>query len=482
MGKTLKMAAKYLFRLSMILAIAGCSAGKPEEQARPNIILLVIDALRADHLGCYDRTSELTPNIDRFARDSVLFANAYAQAPTTIGTAGAILCSAYQSVHGHKTYEDAISPGLDTLAGTLRSKGYVTMGISTNPHVSSRHGYHRGFDDYFEDPQWKQTRCDEVNSNFLDWWVDRYMMDLKWRDGYDEPAPFFAMLWYIDPHSPYQPPQEYIDKFIDDADRKHVSRKTMVRIPGYDYSRLTGPEREVTKKLYQGEVNFFDTEFGEFLENLEERRLLENTIIILTADHGEAFWDRGWREGDEIFGHHGPLITSVQKIPLIIYLPGRSRGSAVRENVQHIDIAPTILEFAGIDPARTTFLGKSLKGLIEGETEHFAERAVFMENFNRRNIDYTYKAVIKGEYKLVRRRPGRQAAPEYKLFNVDYEEMEYDLSREPYRDRYLELKQLLEEKERSLADLDFEAEPAGAISDKERKQLEDRLRALGYIQ
>jgi arylsulfatase A-like enzyme len=160
---------------------------------------------------------------------------------------------------------------------------------------------------------------------------------------------------------------------------------------------------------------------------LRQRGLLKNTIIILTADHGEAFWEKGWKEGDLIFGHCGPLITSVQKVPLIVYLPDGPRGKVIQENVQHIDIAPTILEYAHIDPARTTFMGDNLKSLIDGNPGAFGERTIYLENINDRKVDNTFKAVIKGEYKLVQWRKNRWAIPEYKLFNLDYNQEQYVL-------------------------------------------------------
>lgn len=466
----------------LICFLIGCSRPQPELPERPNIVLLVVDALRADYLGCYNPVTNLTPNIDRFAERSFLFSNAYAQTPYTIGSAGAIFSSAYQSIHGHQTYDDAISSELDTLAELLRDNGYITMGITTNPHVTSRHGLDRGFDTYIEDLQWKATDCDEVNERFFEWFLKDYLMELKWRKGHDN-SPFFAMLWYIDPHSSYEPPQEYIDKFITQDEQQYISRATKVRIPGYDYTQLSEAERGVTKKLYQGEVNFFDSEFGKLMDFFQERKLLKNTIVILTADHGEAFWEKGWREEDLVFGHPwGPLIAATQKIPLIVYLPDHQDGVVIRENVQQIDLAPTVLEYAGIDPKKTTFMGDSLRSLIDGDPGLFDGRKIFSESINRRNVDNTYKAVIQGAFKLVRWKKNNNMDPEYKLFNVDYEEVEYDINQSPYREKYLELKDGLLEQEKNLAQSSFLRQKAKEISSLEKDKLQNRLKALGYMQ
>jgi arylsulfatase A-like enzyme len=425
--------AIYIRKIALSLAIAviflnlsivvDCKTNSPKG---PNIILLVVDALRTDSLGCYNNNSNATPNIDKFAKNAVLFKNAIAQSSCTINSAPSIFISVYPFEHNYFNYQCKTSNKFNTIAEFLQNEGYKTFAISTNPHVTSRNGLDQGFDIFIEDTIWRNTNCDEVNNIFIEW-LEK-----------NQQKKFFAMLWYIDPHNPYEPPTKYIDKYIiRKEDKENISLRTKNHSKAKK-GAFTAIEKRVTKLLYTSEVNFFDTEFHKLLNYLKQKDLMKNTIIILTSDHGEAFWEKGF------LGHGSSLYEGQTKIPLIISLPNQKKGKLIHEKVQHIDILPTILEYTKTSRKIEDFpflRGYSLKGLINGEK--FKRKYLFSQLITDQYGPYYIECVQTDSFKLVcTYKIGKLTftPPNFKLFDLNLAESECDITNEHLNSIFIDLK------------------------------------------
>ena len=444
-----------------------------KKKSRPNILLLVVDALRADSLGCYNELSSNTPNIDSFSKRSVLFENPVAQASNTFNAAPCMLASVYPSEHKYFNYKVSVSKKFTTIAELMKNENYTTFGISTNPHVTKKNGLTQGFDTFIENTVWKDTNCDEVNRMFIEWHKA------------NKDKSFFSMLWYVDPHSPYEPPLEYIKKYIVDDDEKKAITNRAKSKAGRKKGPITKIEKRVAKKLYAGEVNFFDTEFGELARYLENSGLMENTIIILTSDHGESFWEKGIR------GHGGSLYEEEIKIPLIIYLPGQREGKVILSKVQHVDLLPTILEYVNpqINIASIPYVkGSGLKHLIEGgasQVEYFFSQLI---DTRTESMSYHVECVQNANFKLIQTFTSRgkvYSPPIFELFDLRDGEVKCEFNDKQYRAIYDELRNELVSWAHS-----YESQGTKSVENPndsnehtdENKKLLQRLKSLGYIE
>lgn len=339
-----------------LLFTGGCGSERPRFPENPNVILVVVDTLRADHLGAYDPAVGFTPELDRLARRSVVFRDTVAQAPNTIGSAPAILGSIFVSEHGYRSYELAVSEDHLMLAEVLQAAGYDTFGVAANPHVAARNGLAQGFDTFIDNPGWTDSDASDLDALFFDWLDHRTVRE----------APFFALLWAIDPHVPYEPPAEWMERHVARADRSLVSDRTAMpaRQP------LDEDEQRVSRALYRAEVAYLDHQIGRLLDELDRRGLSEDLLLVVTADHGESFWEHEDVDGRPIVGHGKSLFREEISVPLLVDLPGGAyEGVVVDERVASIDIAPTILDVTGrfTGAARARFHGVSLVDRASGD-------------------------------------------------------------------------------------------------------------------
>ena len=472
----IRKAAFILFVLVVILNVGLITDSKTNTPEGPNIILLVVDTLRADSLGCYNQDSNDTPNIDRFAKNAIIFKNSIAQSPTTINSAPCIFCSVYPYEHGYFNYNCIIPYKLNSLAESLRNEGYQTFGISTNPHVTSRNRLEQGFDTFIEEYTWKNTDCNKVNDRFIKWLNNKT-------------KPFFAMLWYIDPHVPYDPPREYIDKYIlKEEERKLISDKT--KMPGkwkaFDYKHISPAEKKVSKKLYDAEVNFFDAEFAKLINYLKQCDLMKNSIIILTSDHGESFWEKKNPLEKQTYGHGTSLYEEQIKIPLIISLPDQQQGKVILERAQHVDIVPTVLEYAKISGKTVDNLpsrGNSLKGVIDGA--ELKRKYFFSQLILDKTMPYYMECVQAGDFKLisskqygkVRFEPSR-----LQLFSLSSGESEIGVTNKNEKHQFTKLEKRLLTWEGSLEKVELTTKPVKYKSKEEEDKFLERLKSLGYLE
>jgi arylsulfatase A-like enzyme len=352
----------------------------------PNIVFVSLDTLRADHVGVYSDGRIRTPLLDRLAAEGVRFDRAIAQVPTTTPSHVSMFTSLYPFAHGAKN-GIPMRPELATLPQILRGIGYQTAAFAAAYTTKSNvTGLASGFDTYVDslnpwipflsrddvEPLAFYRALDRLAGNEISAAVVNRRIASWLADG---PArPLFLWVHYFDPHLPYDPPSAYRDLYTDPADSKI--------------------ERDLA--LYAGEVTHTDAQLAELFEVLEEQGVLEDAIVVVTSDHGEAF---GEPHPHVTFGHGKYLYDSALWVPLIFWGPGRvPAGHIVEGVVQSIDLAPTLLELLGI-PAPASFEGRSLASTFTtnaGDEAAFSQTSSFYEPRYAVRTD-AYKLIVSSE-------------------------------------------------------------------------------------
>ncbi len=445
------------------LHLPGCSR-KPEAtpaQARRSVLLIIVDTVRADKLGCYGSQLGATPRIDELAATGVRFERAYSHAPWTLPACASILTSLYPPQHGaggHLPVESLrkLPESVRTVAECFRDAGYATGAVVNVDFLTASFGMTQGFTDVdFEIyPNNVHVRPAAPTTDAA----------LAWLMSQRE-QPFFLLVHYFDPHLVYAPPPEYRRRFAapQDRDDSRWVFGTRPQIAGYRQGLIRFDEATIRRaeRLYDGEVAYTDYEVGRLLGGLEQLGLADSTVIALTSDHGEEFWDHGG------FEHGHTLYEELMRVPLIIRVGKGGKERSVESVVGHVDLTPTLCELAGVDPD-PAFFGKSLVSLMDGETAE--DRAVvFQGNFWGRPL----QGWLQNGHKLI-----ASATRPDELFNVvaDPRETE-DLSRvDPERVQQM-TRDLGLAYERMLAHMRGEESPV-ELSPEELR----RLQALGYME
>jgi choline-sulfatase len=310
---------------------AAAASAVPPPARHPDVLVYLVDTLRADRLGCYGYPKPVSPHLDRFARGAVLFEDAIAQAPWTRPAVATLMTGLPPTSHGVQTLDDRLPAAALTLPEILRQAGYRTAAISTNYHVSPQTGLDQGFDDFVMTPE-------EPASAGLT------RRALAWLDARPDRRPFFLYVHALDPHAPYRPPLPLRRRFAPAARPEAGTKEDLDRL-----YRARGPERAARiaeiAALYDAEIAANDDSFGRLLEGLETRGLLDGTLVVFLADHGEELGERG------NLGHGHSLYQELLRIPLVIKPAGRKlAGRRSAEPAQQIDLLPTVLAAAGLPP------------------------------------------------------------------------------------------------------------------------------------
>ena len=298
------------------------------------IIIYLIDALRADHMSCYGYERKTTPNIDGFAKDAVVFENTIAQATWTRPAVTSLFTGTHQTKHNVTGRNSVLAEGTNTLASILKEKGFVTASFNSNGNVDQSYGVLQGY-------EYIASFYDKANiSSQL---INEELFPLLEKRS-NEDQPFHLYIHTNDPHSPYEPDPAFR---IFSKDYGETSAGSPEREKDRHQRRLAGISEEEmaeVEALYDDEILHNDYHFGKLLERLKAWNLYDNAMIILTADHGEELYDH------ECFGHGWTVYNEVAHIPLIFKLPGNSAaGQRISSLIRQIDIAPTIIDYLGID-------------------------------------------------------------------------------------------------------------------------------------
>ena len=332
--------------------------------SRPNIILVLADALRRDHVGLYGYPKPTTPFIDELGRSGVVFDDALSQAPQTLNSTASLFTSrsfpfllrgvVHDPVPGvapEQKEQWARTPRLAaanlTLAEVLQHAGYQTVALFNNPHHHPTSGFDQGFDRAVlldRDSGQAYARVDSVATAFLDWHAAR-----------ERGRPYFAYLHLMDPHNPYRPPEEYRELFPPGKGRYIYANGA----PGPGF---TTDDLVTMTALYDAEIRFLDDGLRTLEAGLRDRGELDETLIVITADHGEELMDHGG------LGHGKTVELEQLRIPLIFAGGAAERwsGTRVTETVQNLDLAPTFAELTDVE-IPPEFEGRSLLPLLRGE-------------------------------------------------------------------------------------------------------------------
>jgi len=332
---------------------------------KPNILLIGIDSLRADHISCYGYKRLTTPHIDRFAQDGTLFENTFsAYIPTTSGY-GAMLTGMdlFTSQVVALRHRGPMRPEVHTLAEILRDAGYNTTSVGFSGNPASR-----GFDKYIDFPGWgswnegRSPKAQNLNNVAIPE-IDRLVAEDK---------PFFLFLRHMDPHAPYLPPEPYERMFYhgNECDpNNHSMDPVMSFKPFCDFFASWMPpgisDKDYVIAQYDGAIAYMDACIQTIINAFETHGILDNTIVIINADHGETLYDHEcW------FDHHG-IYDTVLHVPLIISYPSKiSAGKRIKGYNRHQDLVPTLLELAEVE-TDIKFDGKSLMPMVRGEVNSY---------------------------------------------------------------------------------------------------------------
>ncbi|NGM71406.1 sulfatase [Natronolimnobius sp. AArcel1] len=342
-----------------------------------HIILLSADALRADHLSCHGYHRETSPVLDDLAAESLHFTNAYSASSHTREAVPALLTGEYPDTAIGSDYRLAT----ETIASMLREDGFTTGGFHSNPFVSRAYGFDRGFDTFDDDLHFGKHKLIALAQRAIDKLRNRHYAradeinerSLEWIDSLESDEPFFLWNHYMDTHGPYEPPGEYETLYHDEGlsgrDAQSLYRRAIK-----DPDSITDDERELLIALYDAEIRYNDEQIGAFLDELRERELLERSLLIFTADHGDAFGEHGYYE------HPRYLHDEITHVPLLVRPPGGTKET-VETPASTLDVAATIA--AGVR-SDADVEGRSLFDLEDEDRTVFMQARGEKEDSHRR--------------------------------------------------------------------------------------------------
>ena len=368
---------------------------------RPHILIISIDSLRADHLSTYGYKRETSPYLDLFASEGTVFENAFSAANWTGASLASILTGLYPTVHGYTNRRYYLDPSVPSLPVILKEHGYHTLCFSNNMYLSDKTGLSRGFSEfYYQGKRWTDSndQSHEPRENpFIKKIKDAVPMRTKtllkdlrdslnekkalkrddgaygtekaifaWLNQYDFGKPFFTYIHYQEPHSIYFPPRPYRKRFFSGnwlEESKYIEFDHM----GFFAGRVefTHEQVEHYQELYDGEIAYLDWRMGRLFDFLRHKKLLDDTLIIVTADHGEMMGENGY------FWHAFCLYNPLIRVPFVARYPEWfDKDRRNNDLIQTVDIVPTILEGLGIDwdykneSQGTSFLSGSRQAIL----------------------------------------------------------------------------------------------------------------------
>ncbi len=477
----------YLIVIFTVLANFNISRVNAEEinqtnlKDRPNIIIISIDSLRADHVGCYGYYRNTTPNIDAFGKDAVLFKYAFSNGPSTIRSISAFCSSKYNSKHfivkfpGQNMDIAILNPHYPTLPQLLKKEGYTTYFISDVSSIFYIKGFKKGFDAFTEI---KGNASGGLTKTSLEW------------IGKNKKAPFFVWLHYYGPHHPYLPnkaseitvPLKEKDKILSFA--KYAEEEFGV-LPYY--LREEGKSNlNYYINNYDGKILLTDEYIGSVLNEIKKLGFYNNSLIVITADHGEEFG-----EHNKYCGHGWSVYNALLHVPLLIKMPNQKfAGKVINENVSLLDVVPTILHILNVK--KLDFDGETLLSIINNSEKR---RSKFIYS----SSGYFLTAIIYNEWKLIRYNQvsplrniilnlfGNKSLSGYRLYNLKNDPYEQkDLSGNnikifiKLRDALLTLEEEIDN-ERINKMLPVFREEANSDDNKDWNKEKEKLINLGYL-
>jgi arylsulfatase A-like enzyme len=410
------------------------------------VLLITIDALRPHHLGCYGYHRKTSPRIDALAQEGALFKNVIAQAPWSLPSITSIMTSLYPSTHKVVQQNNKLGPSVKPLAQILGEHGYVTGAFTGVSGFCGAFYHNRGFDIYHD--SWKTA-------------PQLTQIAVQWLNHVKD-SNFFAFIHYFDVHSDYNPPPPYNTMY--DADYTGIFDGTTETLDKIFKKELTPTQRDIEHitALYDGGITYTDDFLGQLFEQIDALGLRDNTVIIISADHGEELYEHGATV-------HRQLYEETIKIPLIMRLPGRIPSGTIRtRQVRSIDIMPTILDILNITIDQK-MQGISLLPIIDNKDRRNHLAICETEKYGG------FRALrIDNEWKLIHNMHKKTS----ELYNLNNDPNEtHDLApTEVAKTKELE-KVLFEHMEKINTFLPVTSEEVEVTP-----ELQERLRSLGYAQ
>ncbi|HEV7733250.1 MAG TPA: sulfatase [Candidatus Binatia bacterium] len=431
---------------------------RPHQRGPLNVILYVVDTLRTDRLALYGHQRPTSPRLSRLAERAIVFDNAYSAGAYTSPSITALFSSRFPSEVRGRLAPDG--PAQQTLAEVFQAAGYDTAAFQANPLCMPRLGYSRGFDDYRQ-----MKRAGGTTGTELPTAAELHAAALDWVHSRDGERPFFLYVQSMDVHAPYAPPAPFRDMFMP---AQTSDTQNDIEVMAGDTSVPMKILEAVSRERYDAGVAYADHELGILFDTLERMGLADDTVVLITADHGEPLSDHG-----EVL-HGRSLYEELVRVPLVLWIPGLDHAERVQQIVSLLDVAPTLADLAGI-PVPAQFLGRSW--LAPGTTlEPPAAMGELVRPIDHEPLGWY---VREGPWKLIA--DGHDDALTYRLFHLPTDPHEnVDVSAQhPREARYL----LARATARTplvpvAAPLPLDA----GLSDVERRERHEALHTLGYVE
>lgn len=382
-AKIIKKAAVALGALLLVINLLSFVLATFLIPSGPSVLFIIADCLRPDHLGYFGYDRDTSPEIDKFAAESVVFENTFSNAPWTKPSMGTLITSMLPYEHGALLWSDSLHDNCLTLAELFRNQNYSTFAIQTNPSLRKVHNFHQGFQTYEEilletDEGFVLETAETVTAKFLHW-------------NKKQKKPFFAYLHYMDTHVPYNAPREFAETFgLETESKYNPGEFKTIEVRVLTKLGLSEAGKKEIIQLYDGAISYFDAHFRKILEELKIQGKLDNTIVVLISDHGEEFWEHGG------FAHGQSLYNELLHVVYMIHYPKLLSPKKVESIVQLIDVYPTLLELADIKKYPLT-TGMNLLPVILNETP-LSSRPVFCEGIL---YGYEKRGIILNNWKLI---------------------------------------------------------------------------------
>jgi len=450
--------------VALVIAVIAVKAGTPAKPVAPagapNILLISIDSLRRDHLSAYGYKHPTSPHIDKLAREGVRFHVTVSPATWTLPSHVTMLTSLPPRLHGVRDVYERFSSDVTTLAEVLADAGYATAGFVAGSFLSSTHGFAQGFDHYDDYTILNRTRQETrgptspTSLGLVRRWLGRRG---------DPDRPFFIFLHLWDVHYDYVPPPPYDTMFDPDYKGDITGELLNPRI------NRDLPQRDIEHlvALYDGEIRYTDEHLGKLFDLLAKRGDLDNTIVVVTADHGDEFFEHGAK------GHGKSLFDEVLLVPLVIRYPPRiPAGRVVEQQVRLLDIGPTILSLAGIerpekfgDQGAAASASRDLMPIVLGQAPN--EPGLLAFGHLRRDV-----VSIRTETSKLMRHTSASMTRRYDLVKDPGEQLNIHGDEDPHTDTLLH----------ELLDQWWSGDKQGPLpTELDQRQIEV-LRSLGYLQ
>jgi arylsulfatase A-like enzyme len=447
-----------------------------QEHIQPNIILISLDTLRADHLKCYGYRRETSPHMDQLGAEGALFTNAFSSTSWTLPAHISLFTSLDNRHHGVDKANPYLDSSIITLADMLRKKEYFTCAITGGALVSQRFGFSKGFDFYRE---FKRSRHKPNSAKIL------YNHVNPWLNA-NKNKRFFLFLHTYQTHAPYTCPPPFNSSFFSDQKMPWTKGDIeeilfgSIRQGKAPFNTLSRLERENIVALYDGEIRFIDEILIKpLIKQLKKLQLYENTMIILTSDHGEEFFDhKAWLHGHSLY-------NELLRIPMIIKFPqSKYKNTRLHNIVSIVDIMPTILDEIDIDFSEYDFDGVSLVNYLKNGEK---EEQLLIADLDSRNPDIlpVKIALFQNGYKLIMSNDFGKPPEFYLPVPPPIAKFElYDMKKDP-----TETHNLFDQKSTIIRDLMskipeiYQVKPEMSREKRKSrdKDFEETMRALGYI-